>query len=191
MVDAEKHKKTKADANDNPNKTVTYNDAEFEVKTLSEKEMYKRFCWFYSCDVLTNDIIEYCETKFEKPLDAIDVMNVAIFTLHGIVTSESESDRKHILEMLDGMVNDKFHLNEWIYKMSAVIKAKDKTLCDAIVSGDTDDIDAKIDKAMKEAEFKAWNTELSVMKRKRNFKNQISMIKDDIDADLSDNGGGE
>ena len=72
--------------------------------------------------------------------------------------------------------------------MSAVIKANDKTLCDAIVSGNVDDLDAKVDKAVAEAEFKAWNTELSVLKRKRNLKDSISEIKDDVNAD---NGGGE
>lgn len=95
---------------------------------------------------------------------------VAIFTLHGIVKAETDADKKHILEMISGMVNDKYHLNEWIYKMSAVIKANDKTLCDAIVSGETDDLDAKVDKAIKQAEYKAWNTELSVIKRKQSAK---------------------
>ena len=46
----------------------------------------------------------------------------------------------------------------------------DKTLCDAIVSGETDDLDAKVDKAIKQAEYKAWATELSVIKRKQSAK---------------------
>ena len=136
----------------------------------------KRCCWFYSCDILTDDIIEYCKSKFEKPIDPIDIMNVAIFTLHGIVKAESDSDKNYILEMISGMVNDKYHLNEWIYKMSAVIKANDKTLCDAIVSGEIDDLDEKVEKAIKQAEYKAWNTELSVIKRKQSAKD----LADDI-----------
>lgn len=188
MVDADKHKAANTDSD--AVKTVKYNDAEFTVHDLSETELIKRFSMFYSCDVLTDDIIEYCETKFEKPLDPLDVMNVAIFTLHGIVKSETESDREYILEMISGMVNDKYKLNEWIYKMAAVIKANDKTLCDAIVSGDTDDIDAKVEKAVKQAEYKAWNTELSVIKRKNSYEKRIADIKDSMnDDDLADNGG--
>lgn len=189
MVDADKHKAA-PDTDSDAVKTVKYNDAEFTVDDLPETDLIKRFSMFYSCDVLTDDIVEYCETKFEKPLDPLDVMNVAIFTLHGIVKSETESDREYILEMISGMVNDKYHLNEWIYKMAAVIKANDKTLCDAIISGDTDDIDAKIEKAVKQAEYKAWNTELSVIKRKNSYEKRIADIKDSMnDDDLADNGG--
>jgi hypothetical protein len=80
-------------------------------------------------------------------------------------------------------VNDKYHLNEWIYKMAAVIRANDKTLCDAIVTGDTDDIDAKVDKAIKQAEYKAWNTELSVIKRKRSAAERVADIKGGINGE--------
>ena len=165
MVNTEKHK-TAA-------KPTTYNGIDITDTELSADEIErisKRCCWFYSCDILTDDIIEYCETNFEKSVDALDIMNVAIFTLHGIVKAETDSDKKHILEMITGMVNDKYHLNEWIYKMSAVIKANDKTLCDAIITGETDDLDAKVEKAVKQAEYKAWNTELSVIKRKTTAK---------------------
>ena len=171
MVNAKKHK-TAA-------KPTTYNGIDIIDTKLSPDEIdriAKRCCWFYSCDILTNDIIEYCETNFEKSVDALDIMNVAVFTLHGIVKAETDSDKKHILEMVSGMVNDKYHLNEWIYKMSAVIKANDKTLCDAIVTGETDDLDAKVEKAIKQAEYKAWNTELSVIKRKTTAKE----LADDI-----------
>ena len=75
------------------------------------------------------------------------------------------------------MVNNKYNLNEWIYKMAAVIRANDKTLCDCIIKGETDNIDAEIEKAVKEAEYKAWNTELSVIKRKRSAKDRIVEIK--------------
>lgn len=172
MVNAKKHKKAAA-------KPSTYNGIDISDTELSADEVEriaKRCCWFYSCDVLTNDIIEYCETNFEKSVDALDIMNVAVFTLHGIVKAETDSDKKHILKMISGMVNDKYHLNEWIYKMSAVIKANDKTLCDAIITGETDDLDAKVDKAIKQAEYKAWNTELSVIKRKTTAKE----LADDI-----------
>ena len=173
MVNAKKHKKAAAEKSGSLKKPSTYNGIDILDTDLSADEidkLAKRCCWFYSCDILTNDIIEYCESKFEKSVDALDIMNVAIFTLHGIVKAETDADKKHILEMISGMVNDKYHLNEWIYKMSAVIKANDKTLCDAIVSGETDDLDAKVDKAIKQAEYKAWNTELSVIKRKQSAK---------------------
>ena len=109
-------------------------------------------------------------------------MNVSIFTLYCIVKADTDSDKQHILDMITGMVNDKYHLNEWIYKMSAVIRANDKTLCDAIVSGDINDLDAKIDKAIKEAEFKAWNNELSVIKRKKSASERIDEIKGEING---------
>ena len=176
MVNADKHKAA-PDTDSDAVKTVKYNDAEFTVDDLSETELFKRFCMFYSCDVLTDEIIEYCETKFEKPLEPIDVMNVAMFTLHGIVKADTDSDRDHIIDMISGMVNNKYRLNEWIYKMAAVIRANDKTLCDAIVTGDTDNIDAKVEKAIKQAEYKAWNTELSVIKRKRSAAERIADIK--------------
>lgn len=177
MVDAEKHKKALKPGNDSAPK---YNGIDVTDTDLSPDEiekLAKRCCWFYSCDVLTDEIIEYCETVFEKPLDPVDVMNVAIFTLHGIVKADTDSDKEHIIDMVSGMVNDKFKLNEWIYKMSAVIRANDKTLCDAIVYGETDNLDDKIDKAVKQAEFKAWNTELSVIKRKTSYKKRIDEIK--------------
>lgn len=176
MVNPKKHKRT---AEKNAKKPYTYNGINITDTDLSADEIErisKRCCWFYSCDILTNDIIEYCESKFEKSVDPLDIMNVAIFTLHGIVKAESDSDKKHILEMISGMVNDKYHLNEWIYKMAAVIKANDKTLCDAIITGETDDIDAKVEKAIKQAEYKAWNTELSVIKRKTTAKELVDDI---------------
>lgn len=183
MVNAEKHKKASKPGNDSA--PYVYNGIDITNNELSPDEiekLAKRCCWFYSCDTLTDDIISYCENKFEKPLDPLDVMNVAIFTLHGIVKADTDSDKQHILDMIAGMVNDKYHLNEWIYKMSAVIRANDKTLCDAIVSGDIDDLDAKIDKAIKEAEFKAWNTELSVIKRKKSASERIDEIKGEING---------
>lgn len=186
MVNADKHKKAAAEKDGESVKIPKYNGIEITGDTLPDdefKRLANRCCWFYSCDVLTDDIIEYCETKFEKPLEPIDVMNVAMFTLHGIVKADSDSDREHILEMLSGMVNDKYHLNEWIYKMAAVIRANDKTLCDAIVTGDTDDIDAKVDKAIKQAEYKAWNTELSVIKRKRSAAERVADIKGGINGE--------
>lgn len=173
MVNAKKHKRASAEKDaDSVKKPYSYNGIEITDDDLPDdyKRIMKRACWFYSCDILTNDIIEYCKSKFEKSVDAIDIMNVAIFTLHGIVKAESDSDKDHIIEMISGMVNDKYHLNEWIYKISAVIKANDKTLCDAIITGDIDDIDSKVDKAIKQAEYKAWNTELSVIKRKQSAK---------------------
>lgn len=181
MVNPKKNKTATAESD--AKKPFTYNGIEITGDDLPDAEfekLVKRCCWFYSCDILTNDIIEYCKSKFEKSVDALDIMNVAIFTLHGIVKAESDSDKKHILEMISGMVNDKYHLNEWIYKMSAVIKANDKTLCDAIVTGDIDDIDSKVDKAIKQAEYKAWNTELSVIKRKQSAKELVDNIVDDV-----------
>lgn len=179
MVNPEKHKAASGEKSGSLKKPTEYNGIKINGNELSADEferIAKRCCWFYSCDILTDDIIEYCETNFEKPVDALDIMNVAIFTLHGIVKAETDSDKKHIIEMVSGMVNDKYHLNEWIYKMSAVIKANDKTLCDAIVSGETDDIDAKVEKAIKQAEYKAWNTELSVIKRKQSAKELVDEI---------------
>ena len=165
MVNAKKHK---AETKSNP-------------LELSDEQI-RRISMFYSCDTLTDDIISYCENKFEKPLDPLDVINVSIFTLYCIVKADTDSDKQHILDMIAGMVNDKYHLNEWIYKMSAVIRANDKTLCDAIVSGDINDLDAKIDKDIKEAEFKAWNTELSVIKRKKSVSERIDEIKGEING---------
>lgn len=179
MVNAKKHKKADANNPERLKKPQVYNGINIGDTDLSPDEIdkiAKRCCWFYSCDILTNDIIEYCTEKFEKSVDALDIMNVAIFTLHGIVKAETESDKAHIIDTVSGMVNNKNHLNEWIYKMSAVIKANDKTLCDAILTGETDDLDVKVDKAVKQAEYKAWNTELSVIKRKQTAKE----LADDI-----------
>lgn len=52
MVNAKKHK---AETKSNP------------LELLDEQ--IRRISMFYSCDTLTDDIISYCENKFEKPLD--------------------------------------------------------------------------------------------------------------------------
>ena len=162
MVDAEK---TKPD-----------DSAELKLDT----ETLFRIKNFYSCDTLSDDITEFVTSKYEKEFTPMDAMNVAIFTLHGILTASTSDDAKLkdvVKNKLCGMVDDAYNLNEWLFTTAYEVRAKDETIYECIKSGDTDDIDAKIDKAVKEANYKAWKDELKVIKRKISAKDRIAEIK--------------
>ena len=135
---------------------------------------------FYSCDTLSDDIVEFVTSKYEKEFTPMDAMNVAIFTLHGIISASASNDSKLkdvVKSKLCDMVDDAYNLNEWIFTTAYEVRAKDETIYECIKSGNTDDIDAKVDKAVKEANYKAWKDELKVIKRKTSAKDRIAEIK--------------
>ena len=110
----------------------------------------------------------------------MDLMNVAIFTLHGIVSAAASNDdeiKDVVKTKLSGMVDNPYNLNEWIYTIAAETKAHDKAIFDCIKSGDITNINAKIDKAVKEANYTAWKDELKVIKRELSAKDRINRIK--------------
>lgn len=135
---------------------------------------------FYSVDTLSDDIIEFVTSKYEKKFTPMDAMNVAIFTLHGIISASTSDDNKIknvVKSKLCGMVDNAYNLNEWLFITAYEVRAKDETIYECIKSGNTDNIDAKIDKAVKEANYKAWKDELKVIKRKTSAKYRINEIK--------------
>lgn len=166
MVDGKKHKgKSKPD-----------DSAEME---LDDATLF-RIKNFYSCDTLSDDIVEFVTSKYEKEFTPMDAMNVAIFTLHRIISASASNDSKLkdvVKSKLCDMVDDAYNLNEWIFTTAYEVRAKDETIYECIKSGNTDDIDAKVDKAVKEANYKAWKDELKVIKRKTSAKDRIAEIK--------------
>lgn len=164
MVNAEKHK------------TAPDDSAEMELDTAT----LFRIKNFYSCDTLSDDITEFVTSKYEKKFTPNDAMNVAIFTLHGILiasTSDDDEIKDVVKTKLCDMVDDPYKLNEWLFTTAYEIRAKDETIYECIKSGNTDDIDAKIDKAVKEANYNAWKDELKVIKRKISAKDRIAEIR--------------
>ena len=166
MVDAERHKK----------------EMEVAAKELPDIDENLLFMirYFYTTETLTGDIMEFASTNFEKEFGELDVMNVAIFTLHGIISAAASDDvdvKNAVKCKLSGMIDDKYNLNEWLYTVAAETKAHDKALYDCIKSGNLDDIDAKIDKAVKEANYLAWKDELKVIKRNESAKSRIEKVK--------------
>lgn len=135
--------------------------------------------YFYSISTLSDDILEYATEKFQKEFNDLDLMNVAIFTLHGIVSaaeSDDEAVKEAVKTKLGGMIDDTYNLNEWIYTIAAETKAYDEKFYECITSGNLDDLDAKLDKAVKEANYKAWKDELKVIKRKASAKDRIEAV---------------
>ena len=135
--------------------------------------------YFYSISTLSGDILDYATEKFQKEFNDLDLMNVAIFTLHGIVSAaESDDDavKEAVKTKLGGMIDETYHLNEWIYTIAAETKAYDETFYECIKSGNLNDLDAKLDKAVKEANYKAWKDELQVIKRTTSAKDRVENI---------------
>lgn len=160
MVNAKKHE---AETKSNP-------------LELSDEQL-QRISMFYSCDTLSDDIIEYATSKYEKEFDGLDVMNVAVFTLHGIISAETDAEKSAVKDKLCGMIDDKYNLNEWLFTVAHEVKARDKTIAECIKSGNVDNIDAEIDKAVKEANYIAWKDELRVIKRNLSAKDRINEIR--------------
>lgn len=166
MVDGKKHKgKSKPD--------------DSAILELDDDSLF-RIKNFYSCDTLSDDIVEFVKSKYEKEFTPNDAMNVAIFTLHGIMCASASDDSKLkdvVKSKLCDMVDDAYNLNEWIFTTAYEVRAKDETIYECIKSGNLDDIDAKVDKAVKEANYNAWKDELKVIKRKISAKDRIAEIK--------------
>lgn len=164
MVDAKKQKKMQ--------------DAAKEFPELDKNDLLM-IRYFYSISTLSNDILDYATEKFQKEVNDLDLMNVTIFTLHGIV-SAAESDDEAVKEVvktkLGGMIDNTYNLNEWIYTIAAETKSRDKTFYECIKSGNLNDLDVKLDKAVKEANYKAWKDELQVIKRTTSAKDRIEAI---------------
>lgn len=168
MVDAKKHAKQQKEMQ----------DAAKEFPELDKNELLM-LRYFYTIATLSNDILDYATEKFQKEFNDLDLMNVAIFTLHGIVSaaeSDDEAVKEAVKTKLSGMIDNTYNLNEWIYTIAAETKAYDKTFYECIKSGDVADIDAKLDKAVKEANYKAWKDELKVIKRTTSAKDRIENI---------------
>ncbi len=172
MVDSDKYKKDRE----------TYKkEMESASKELPDvdKEMLIMLRYFYTTETLTGDIMEYASTEFQKEFSDLDVMNVAIFTLHGIVSAVASDDvnvKDAVKTKLCGMIDEKYNLNEWLYTIAYETKAHDKALFECIKSGNLDDMDAKIDKAVKEANYKAWKDELKVIKRNLSAKDRVDKV---------------
>ena len=144
-----------------------------------DENMLLMLRYFYTTETLTGDIMEYASTEFHKEFGELDVMNVAIFTLHGIVTAAASDDvdvKNTVKCKLSGMIDDSYNLNEWLYTVAAECKAHDKTIYECIKSGNLDDLDATVDKAVKEANYKAWKDELEVIKRNASAKSRIENV---------------
>lgn len=168
MVDAKKHSKQQKEIG----------SATDEFLELDEHNSVM-LRYFYTIATLSVDIQEYASEKFEKEFDDLDLMNVAIFTLHGIVSAaESDDDavKEAVKTKLSGMIDNTYNLNEWLYTIAAETKAYDEKFYECITSGNLDDLDAKLDKAVKEANYKAWKDELKVIKRKASAKDRIEAV---------------
>lgn len=168
MVDAKKHSKQQKEME----------SAEKEFPELDSHDLMM-LRYFYTISTLSDDIMEYASENFEKEFNDLDLMNVAIFTLHGIVSAAESDDaavKEAVKTKLSGMIDNTYNLNEWIYTIAAETKAYDETFYECIKSGDIADIDAKLDKAVKEANYNAWKDELKVIKRKTSAKDRIETI---------------
>ena len=133
--------------------------------------------YFYTISCISDSIIKYIETNYKKEFDDLDLMNVAIFTLNGIVFAETDAEKEAVKTKLSGMIDDKYNLNEWLFTVANEVKAHDEMFYNCIKSGNLDDMDAKIDKAVKEANYKAWKDELKVIKEYSSAKSRIDEIK--------------
>lgn len=125
---------------------------------------------FYLIAKWLDEIITYAESNFEKELLDIDVMDLAIYVLHGIVTAETDDMKNDVKNTLCTIIDDKYALNEFLYTKSNEILAFNNAVSGFIKDGEfnadnTDKINAEIDRKIKEFEFKAWNDELKVLKR--------------------------
>jgi hypothetical protein len=125
---------------------------------------------FYMISKWLDEIITYAETNFEKELIDVDVMDIAIYILHGIVTAESDDMKNKVKETLCTIIDDKYALNEFIYTKSNEILAVNNVAAKFIKDGEfnaanSDAIVSEINKKVKEFEYKAWNDELKVIKR--------------------------
>lgn len=141
MVKADKHKKIAAKSPDIP----------LMVK------------YYYSIGVLANDILDCIDAKFKKEFDDLDLMNVAMYTLHGIVCAETDDEKALVKSKICDMIDEPMNLNEWLFTNAKSIRAYDETFYNAITTGNTDNLAEKLEKAVEVAEYKAWIDEKYVL----------------------------
>ena len=175
MVNADKHKIIRSDIRDDlvdedQIKKVTSGLEKGDIAKCSDAELSAIAKPFYLIAKWLDEIITYAETNFEKELLDIDVMDLAIYILHGIVTAETDDKKNNVKETLCAIIDDKYALNEFIYVKSNEILAFNNAVSGFIKDGEfnaanSDKINAEIDKKVKEFEYKAWNDELKVIKR--------------------------
>lgn len=168
MVDSKKHMKQKHMKN--------MEAAKKDLPDVDENMLFM-LRYFYTTETLSGDIMEFIPEKFEKDFDELDVMNVAIFTLHGIITAATSNDeniKAVVKSKLSGMIDNEYNLNEWLFTIANETKAHDNAIYECIKSGNLDNIDAVVDKAVKEANYKAWKDELKVIKRNATAEDRIN-----------------
>ena len=78
MVDAKKHER------DAERFKKEIESASKELPDVDDDLLFM-LRYFYTTETLTGDIMEFTSTEFQKDFSELDVMNVAIFTLHGII----------------------------------------------------------------------------------------------------------
>ncbi len=175
MVNANKHKiirsKIRDDLVDEKQlKKVESGLEKADFNKCSDAELSAIAKPFYLISKWIDDIITYAESNFEKELLDIDIMDLAIYVLHGIVTAESDDLKNNVKETLCTIIDDKYALNEFLYVKSNEILAVNNVVSEFIKDGEFtaenhDKISAEIDKKVKEFEYNAWNDELKVIKR--------------------------
>ena len=175
MVNADKHKIIRSSIRDdlvdeNQLKKMESGLEKGDFSKCTDAELSAIAKPFYLIAKWLNEIITYAESNFKKELLDIDVMDLAIYVLHGIVTAETDDMKNNVKETLCAIIDDKYALNEFLYVKSSQILAFNDAVSGFIKDGEftadnCDEINAEIDKKIKEFEFKAWNDELKVIKR--------------------------
>lgn len=111
------------------------------------------------------DIKEYIKETFRKEITDIDVFNISIHLVHGIILAESDPEKEIILSDVNEIINDKFKLNEFIFTHLAMIKAWNETT--AILKDKNDVSENEFNELMtannEKWQYKAWNDERKVL----------------------------
>lgn len=145
-------------------------------KSLSDDEYDLKFA---HCEVMNYELITYIKDKFDKDIDNVDVLNIALMLSNEIITAETDKDKERIKTTVCDIIDDKYKLNEFIFTNLAMIKAWNETTFefkDKDSSKQTEKAFIEtFEKKRKRYEYKAWNDEMKILKE--SGKDRIDKIK--------------
>lgn len=145
-------------------------------KSLSDDEYDLKFA---HSEVMNIELIEYIKDKFDKTVDTVDVLNIALMLCNEIFTAESNDDKERIKTTVCDIVDNKYNLNEFIFSNLAMIKAWNETTFEFKDKDDSEQTEKAFvetfEKKRDRYEYQAWNDEMKHLKE--SGKDRIEKIK--------------
>lgn len=165
MVNAAKHKKLSAENNDGVSPIKSSISVNFDDDSDVD---YGALSGLYNYEIKS-----YIADNFKKEITDLDCLNFAMMLCCYIVTAETDDEKADIISDVTDIVNDKYKLNEYIFRNLATIKSwnettaklqskygSKETMKHEVTEKEFDDL---MNANNEKNQYKAWNDERQVL----------------------------